>query len=341
MFLFLSQKVVAAAALAWAAQTPIPETAPPDLKKSISRCGATADLTAAALKEKVHTRSDELGSLSVGLPNNGRLFNGVRPTSDDYFELVTDDYAWGTAETVASLRVAVEKVHEEHAGTAPLHIGHISKPHGGYLSPHLSHQSGRDADIGYYYKKKRAWYRRATWSTLDVPRTWSLVRAFLAETDVELLLIDRSIQTLLKKHAESIGEDKAWLHDVFRGSKKRPAIIRHVRGHATHIHVRFFSPLAQQNGTRAYPFLLEKELVKPVVVYAHHRVRKGETLGRIARRYGTTVRAIQRANGLRGTMIQARKTYKVPKRGGPAKPSSDFKFHPRLPPPPRKQAERQ
>src|SRR5690606_22036938 len=113
-----------------------------------------------------------------------------------------------------------------------------------------SHQSGRDVDLGYFYKDKRAWYRRATWQTLDVERTWTFVRALITKTDIDLLLIDYSIQSLLKKHALAIGEDEAWIHKLFHGSGDRPAIIRHARGHATHIHARFFSPEAQRNAQR-------------------------------------------------------------------------------------------
>ncbi len=43
-----------------------------------------------------------------------------------------------------------------------------------------------------------------------------------------------------------------------------------------------------------------------------HRVRKGETLGAVAQRYGTTVAELQRVNRLRGTTIQVGQTLQVP-----------------------------
>src|SRR5690606_7555835 len=110
------------------------------------------------LQKKIESDVHSLGSLSVGLPNNGRLLNGVRPQDGKYFEVVVPDFTWGTEETIEYLKIAVAEVHKEHADTPPLHVGHISKPTGGYLSPHLSHQSGRDVDLGFYYKSKRAWY---------------------------------------------------------------------------------------------------------------------------------------------------------------------------------------
>ena len=50
------------------------------------------------------------------------------------------------------------------------------------------------------------------------------------------------------------------------------------------------------------------------VAYVRHRVRRGETLYGLARRYGTSVNAIRRANGMTGTMITAGKTITVPQR---------------------------
>jgi membrane-bound lytic murein transglycosylase D len=50
--------------------------------------------------------------------------------------------------------------------------------------------------------------------------------------------------------------------------------------------------------------------------YATHRVKRGETLSTIARRYGTTVRAIMARNGLRSSRyIVAGRTLKIPTRG--------------------------
>jgi len=55
--------------------------------------------------------------------------------------------------------------------------------------------------------------------------------------------------------------------------------------------------------------------VRPGPAFITHVAKKGETLAEIAKKYGTTVRAIRRANGLRSTVIQAKKTYKIPQAG--------------------------
>src|SRR6185295_16824366 len=123
-------------------------------------------------------------------------------------------HAFGTDETIGYLETAISRVAKDFAGSPKLMIGHISAKGGGYLKPHLSHQSGRDVDIGYYYVGGSRWYQRANVQNLDVERTWALVRALVTQTDVEMLLIDRSIQDLLMEHAEKLGEDKEWLHLV-------------------------------------------------------------------------------------------------------------------------------
>jgi len=49
--------------------------------------------------------------------------------------------------------------------------------------------------------------------------------------------------------------------------------------------------------------------------YATHLVRRGETLGGIARKYGTSVQTLMRINNLRSTLIRAGQTLRIPGRG--------------------------
>lgn len=308
-----------------------------DTSRSLARPPAPHPLEALSQEELEHRlRHDieSLGSMSVGSPNGGRLLNAVKLPDDPRWELVDPAHAWGTAETIEYLRTAIAAVHARFPQTPALHIGHISRQSGGHLSPHRSHQSGRDVDLGYYYQaEEHQWYRRATKKTLDLDRTWTLVRSLITETDVRLILIDISVQRVLREHAERMGEDPAWLDDVFRGNgPERPALIRHEPGHATHIHVRFYNPIAQETARRCYASLVKLGRVQPPVHYIQHRAGKGDTLIGLAKRYGTTVRAIQRANGLRSSTIYARKLYKIPRRG-PAAAGPQVEVPPRRLPP--------
>ena len=60
------------------------------------------------------------------------------------------------------------------------------------------------------------------------------------------------------------------------------------------------------------------------ILYARHRVRKGDTLSTIARAYGTSVYAIQQSNGMgRRTMIRAGQTLKIPSAAASRYPSGE------------------
>ena len=53
----------------------------------------------------------------------------------------------------------------------------------------------------------------------------------------------------------------------------------------------------------------------PAKKYVYHRIRRGETLSVIARRYKTSVRRIMRANNMRSSHIVAGRLLKIPQRG--------------------------
>jgi penicillin-insensitive murein endopeptidase len=274
-----------------------------------------ANLSDSELEARLVDDPASLGSMSVGRPNAGLLFNGKIMPAGDGWELVDPSHAYGTEETTEYLETAIRAVRERFPDTPKLSIGHISAKGGGYLRPHVSHQAGRDVDISYYYTHGARWYRRADANNLDVARTWAFVRALVTQTDVELLLIDRSIQKLLREYAEGIGEDRAWVNALFKGDGVLPPIIRHAPGHATHLHIRFYNPIAQETGRRLYSALVRHGLVRPGAAFVVHVAKKGETLVQIAKRYGTTVPAIRRANGLKSTVIQAKKAYRIPQAG--------------------------
>lgn len=276
-----------------------------------------------------------LGSMSIGTPDAGALLGGVQLKSGRYWSVVPGAHAWGTKETINDLIRCIDKVNEQFPDSPKMFIGDISAKRGGHLYPHVSHQAGRDADVSYYYLNGAGrWYLRATAKNLDRARTWAFVRAVITETDIQLILMDRSIQKLLEDYALKIGEDPQWLNDVFRGrpGKLRPLII-HWPGHATHMHLRFYSPVAQQTAHLAYPLLVKHGLIHRPTYFVERLARKGDTLARLAARYHTTVRAIMHANRLHKTLIIAHRAYKIPRRGGVAETASVVIPPRRLPPP--------
>ncbi|HEX5099417.1 MAG TPA: penicillin-insensitive murein endopeptidase, partial [Polyangiaceae bacterium] len=281
----------------------------------------------------VATHIATLGPMSVGTPSAGMLVNGRNAQKNELYVPVAPGTAWGTDETLGYLDAALTKVHATIPGTPPLPLGDISAERGGPISPHVSHQAGRDLDIGYFYRGEQRWYRRGNAQNLDLPRNWAFVRALVTETDVDLIFIDHSIQALLKDYALESGEDRTWVEGLFGGSGQR-AIIRHARGHATHIHVRFFNPIAQETARRSYSALVARGIVPPVQSYLSHRVRKNETLGKIAKKYGVSVESIKRANRLKKSLIREGHAYLIPvAHPRPAPPAQRLAFPARRLPP--------
>ncbi|HKO49485.1 MAG TPA: penicillin-insensitive murein endopeptidase [Polyangiaceae bacterium] len=286
------------------------------------------------LERAVTTDLASLGPMSVGTPNAGGLVNGLQATASPLYSLVSPGSAWGTQETIDYLNAAVQAVHDQFPDTPPLALGDIGARHGGPLRPHISHQAGRDLDISFYYKDGTRWYARGTRDNLDFPRLWALVRALIAKTDIDLILLDRGLQEPLKEYALTIGEDQTWLSQIFQGKGAQRAIIRHAPGHATHLHLRFWNPLAQETARRCYPALARHRLVRAPVQYTTHKAKKNETLAMIAKKYGSTVRAIKDANGLRSSLIREQAVYRIPLSGGVRIPHTERLRLParRLPP---------
>jgi penicillin-insensitive murein endopeptidase len=278
--------------------------------------GSLLDLTDEELKKRVESDLPSLGSLTIGTPGSAILLNAVSLPVGPYWEIAPSADTWGTSETMAGIQTAVDKVHELFPDTQPIFIGDISYADGGRMKGHQTHQAGRDVDLGFYYKGGQAkWFEPGTAANLDLPRNWALVRALITCTDVETILLDTRIQKQLYTYALSISEDKDWLDRVFQFSRgSRDAIIRHVPLHRTHYHVRFYNPVAQELGRRAFPYLVEAKIVQPPVSTMRHVVQPGQTLGHLAARYGTSARAIMQANGLTTTQLRAGRAYRIPVR---------------------------
>lgn len=283
------------------------------------------------LKRYIEANPASLGSLSIGAPSSGVLINPVALPAGPRWMIAPNADSWGTTETIAAIQLVIDTVHELYTDTPALFIGDISSINGGHLKRHETHQVGRDVDFGFFYKAaKGTWFTPGTAANMDLPRNWALVRALVVRTDVEAILLDTRIQRLLYNYALSIGEEKDWLDRVFQFARGLPdALVRHVAGHRTHYHVRFYSPVAQELGRRAHPTLVELQIMKPPVYSVPHVVRSGETLGGLARRYGTSVRAIMQANGLTTTQIRAGRVCRIPLRT-PAPPAQPLVMPHRL-----------
>lgn len=272
-------------------------------------------LSTAQLADRLKNEPKSLGSASLGRPNSGRLFNAVQLPEDPLWKRVDPSHTWATPETIEYLSKVLHSVAERYPDTQVVSIGHLSAQYGGPLRPHVSHQSGRDVDLGFYYAKQaNAWYQRANEQNLDLERTWWLIRSLVLETDIEMILLDQSLSKLVEAFALDAGESREWVESIFHSRNGRPAIVRHAAGHATHLHLRFFNPVAQKSGRRLMPLLVERKIVEPPQQMVTHVVRPGETLAKLAARYSTTMQAIRQANSMKTYQLVAGAAYRIPVR---------------------------
>ncbi len=273
-------------------------------------------LTDDELKSWVEHSPEKLGPLSIGSPNAGAVMNAVRMPDGPLWTLVDPAHAYATTETIDYLTRALTAVAERFADTPVVSIGHLSGPRGGHLNPHSSHQSGRDVDVGFYYlSAPNHWYARVTPARLDLPRTWWLIRTLILQTDIQYIFIDQSLMLPLERHALEQGEQTEWIRSVFHGSGSRGAIVRHAPGHATHLHLRFFNPIAQESARRVTPLLAARHMLQPTVLTQRYVVRRGDTLAKIAKRFRTTVARLRALNGIRGNLIVEGRNFRVPVTG--------------------------
>jgi LysM repeat protein len=145
---------------------------------------------------------------------------------------------------------------------------------------------------------------------MDLARNWELIKSLCTLTDVQFVLVDKRIQKALYEYALENGENKAWLDSLFRAGKS--SLVQHAKRHADHFHIRFYNPRAQELGRRLQPLMGK---VRPEENFAMHRVRRGETLGAIARKYRSTVALIVKASHLRNARLSVGQGLMVPVRG--------------------------
>jgi penicillin-insensitive murein endopeptidase len=192
---------------------------------------------------------------SVGLPHGGVLVGGVemRKAGEGYRFLRDDDRHYALPRFARALARAAARVSRERPG-GELCIGDLSAPHGGALPPHLSHRSGRDADLLFYLATLEGAPVRSpgflpvgrdglAWDPagkrflrLDVEREWLLVKALLEDEEarVQWIFVHDDVRRTLLAWARARGEstDLQWRAALVM-AQPRPGGL-----HDDHLHVR-------------------------------------------------------------------------------------------------------
>ena len=190
---------------------------------------------------------------SRGRPQKGTLVDGAKlPYSPLYFRR-RPDWVWGAQHVVDHTRQAIDQVHRKYPKLHRLAIGDISAAGGGPLPGHGSHQSGRDIDLGLYFRSVPAGYPeefvKASRGKLDAAATWALVQAFhrasKTSSGPDKIFLDYEVQGQLYKAARKAGVSRKKLSGIFQypdGRWAKGRFVQHVPKHDDHLHVRFKCP---------------------------------------------------------------------------------------------------
>lgn len=183
---------------------------------------------------------------SVGSTTDGYLVGGIQLQTNDDLVVLEPEKAWGTPELVHLLEAVAAEMHVAYPDAPPLVVGHLSRRDGGLLSPHRSHQSGRDVDLAMYAADNQL-HRRfldMTRTALDIPKTWALIDTLLTKGRIQYILVDREVQAQIYEEI-SLFEPEQRLASLFqypRARGVRQGVIRHAGGHCNHLHVRIRCP---------------------------------------------------------------------------------------------------
>ncbi|MBK9260366.1 MAG: penicillin-insensitive murein endopeptidase [Polyangiaceae bacterium] len=192
-----------------------------------ARPGRTAKASApkATIPAPPPVRSD-----SVGPPNEGRLEGGIRlDLSKPYLRGISThqarDTRWGLPALVHAIENAAKAVAKKYPG-AVLGVGDLSRRGGGELARHHSHESGRDADVGFYLVDARGKpLARPSFvkiddklaaegipgARFDVAKNWLFLQNLLLDRKARVshVFVAEPIKHALLAHARSRGVSRA------------------------------------------------------------------------------------------------------------------------------------
>jgi penicillin-insensitive murein DD-endopeptidase len=231
---------------------------------AISCCvvfGAGAAPSALAQPADARSRSDHaLPARSIGSPTDGALVGGVALRERAELRLRwPDGPRWALPTLVSMLERAARRVDRRYPGSILL-VGDLSRREGGSLSGHASHESGRDADVGFYYadpqgrsvRTERLLPVRASGTVpaaghlrFDEARNWALVEAFLTDADVivQRIFIAEALKRRLLDYARQHRMSQE-LVERAEAAMRQPV---HGSPHDDHFHVRIACPPEQEN----------------------------------------------------------------------------------------------
>ncbi|WP_438040089.1 penicillin-insensitive murein endopeptidase [Sorangium sp. So ce128] len=213
--------------------------------------------------------ADERKLLSKGAPNRGRLTGAVRLRSSRHLKTREGARTWGLPVLVKTLRRAAFQVAKKHGDSALL-VGDLSARTGGALDGHNSHQTGRDADVGFYVVNSKGKNLRTDrfvafddegnaiglpGARFDDARNWALVQALLEDRQagVKYLFVTDALRARLLAHAAK----KRVPADLRARAAAAMMSPRDADLHNDHFHIRVMCPPSMRGAC------IEESLARP------------------------------------------------------------------------------
>ena len=247
-------------------------------------------------------------SVAVGRAGRGRLLFPVLLTKSPGIHVRNPNEAWTVPEVIIGLQAAHAAVEAKHPGGPDMVVGDISRRNGGRFPPHRSHQDGLDVDMRYFLLGEQPAdykYRMVTRSNFDTARVWTLIEHLHQTGQVDRIFVDYRHQRRLYRYAvKQLKKKKAELEPILsypRGRYRPESLVRHVRGHHNHIHIRFKAPIARTLGrlwTYREALAFQRRMDLQVRGQFDYVVRRGDTLSAIAARNRVSVADLRSWNRL-------------------------------------------
>lgn len=182
---------------------------------------AVAAPTARDLPARFKRAPFSLMSLSIGHPNRGTQLRAKRLRESDFLEIKRGSgaHAYGHPSLVLMLDRSARQVAQAARPRVKMLVGDLSAAAGGPLAGHASHQSGRDADVGFYVTDAKGKPKaldhfvafdgngRAKGESglvFDDHRNWLLVQAWLKDdrAGISHVFVSAPLRRRLLRHAE-------------------------------------------------------------------------------------------------------------------------------------------
>jgi penicillin-insensitive murein endopeptidase len=194
-------------------------------------------------------------SLSIGYPNAGRQVRAKHLKDTRYLHVKSNsrEKTYGHPALVLMLGRSAREIGRLARGSIMM-VGDLSAKSGGQLQGHVSHQSGRDADVGFYMTDRDGRYvepdrfisfgsdglaKDASGYVFDDWRNWLLVRAWVRDkrAGISHIFVSAPLRRRLLDYAHSHKPEAKYV-DELMVLLKRPDAAEH----DDHFHVRVACP---------------------------------------------------------------------------------------------------